>query len=116
MTERDLQKQVVQYLKVALPRGWDFFHPVNEGKRSLLANVDLARQGMRAGLPDLVIYRPGFIGFIELKSKTGRMQPSQLAFQAKSEANHVPYQVCRSLPEVQGVLAAWGIIPTARAA
>lgn len=61
MTEKDWQTRV---LDLARWRGWRVFHPY-DSRRSA------------AGFPDLVLVRGGRLLFIELKSATGRVSPSQ---------------------------------------
>lgn len=53
--ERHHQKRVAQYLNM---RKLLWCHLPNEGKRSLLANVELKRQGLLAGMPDNLIFTP----------------------------------------------------------
>lgn len=55
-------------------------HIPNEGKRSRLAGWKLKEEGLRAGTPDYFLAIPvnPYNGlFIELKSPTGRLLPSQ---------------------------------------
>lgn len=108
--EEDLQRSVVRYLKAANPRCIWFATTNQRGTRSKVEMGILKAMGARAGVPDLVFVRPmGLIGFIELKAPKGVQSPAQQQFQAECDALGVPYMVCRSLPEVEGVLMGWGI-------
>ena len=103
--EEELQRAVVQFLKMACPTALWFAVPNQRGTRKRWENEMLVAMGVRAGVPDLVFVLPGGrVGFIELKAAKGRMETSQLIF--AEEALHL---VCRSLAEVQGALAAWGL-------
>lgn len=50
---------------------------VNEGKRSPWAGEKLKLQGMTAGMPDLQIFLPQEIVFIEVKNEHGIIKPEQ---------------------------------------
>ena len=55
-------------------------HVANEGKRSLVGNVELNRQGRKKGVPDicLPVARKKANGlYIELKRQGGRLTPEQ---------------------------------------
>jgi len=107
--EEDLQKAVVRFLWGARP-DCQFFATTNQkGRRSTTEMRVLKAMGARAGVADLVFYRGGFIGFIELKAAKGTQSPAQEQFQAECDASGVPYMVCRSLAEVEGALKGWGV-------
>ena len=108
--EEDLQRAVVQFLKVACPTALWFAVPNQRGTRKRWENEMLVAMGVRAGVPDLVFVLPGGrVGFIELKAPKGRMEASQLIFAEEALALGTLHLVCRSVAEVQGALAAWGL-------
>lgn len=53
--ERDEQRALTKYLN---GMGVLWFHPVNEAKRSLRLAARLRAQGMKAGVPDVLIFTP----------------------------------------------------------
>jgi hypothetical protein len=53
--ERDEQKALTKYLNAM---GVLWFHPVNEGKRSKRLAAMLRAQGLKAGVPDVLIFTP----------------------------------------------------------
>ena len=64
-----------------------FYHPSNEGRRSVQHNVSLARKGTKAGQPDLEIFlRGGKTVFVELKTMTGKISENQ---KRRMEALHL---------------------------
>lgn len=114
--EQILQQQVVAFLKVAHPTLL-FFHTPNGGGRSKVEASILKSMGVRAGVADLCFILPGArVGFIELKATNGTASTSQKTFRADCELQGVPYAECRSLAEVEGTLAAWGLKSRARVA
>lgn len=107
--EQALQISVVQYLRVALPSDvfWTAINPV-PGKTRAAAGLSKA-MGMRAGAPDLIFLDRGRFFGIELKAGKGTVSDNQLecAEDIRSAGGYI--HLCRSLPEVQGVLMAHGI-------
>lgn len=80
-------------------------------------------KGAPAGTPDILLVLPklvggdeysrlamridGFLCGLEVKTATGRQQPSQRAWQAKAEASGVRYSVVRSVREALATVEAW---------
>lgn len=115
--EEILQRQVVSLLNVTAPNCIWFATTNQRGTRSRAEMGILKAMGVRAGVADLVfVLADGRAAFIELKAPDGRQSPAQALFQADCEFHGVPYAVCRSLPEVQGTLAAWGCVLRGRIA
>lgn len=114
--EQVLQQNVARYLAAALP-ATIWFHIPNGGGRSKVEAGILKSMGVRAGVADLCFVLPGArVGFIELKAGKGTANPAQKVFRADCELQGVPYAECRSLAEVEGTLAAWGLKARARIA
>ncbi len=81
MSEHDEQVALVRWFDMQYPKysGLLFAIP-NGGHRHKLTAVKLKREGVRSGVPDLMlpVANDKYYGlFIELKTKTGRLQPSQ---------------------------------------
>ena len=78
------------------------FHVPNGGARGKAEAGRMKRQGVKAGVPDLVLpaARGGYHGlFIELKTETGRPTPEQKEWiRALSEQGYAA-TVCRGLDE-----------------
>ena len=77
MSEAGEQSAFVEYVEW---RGYPIFHIPNGGSRNKTEAANLKRQGVRAGVPDLMIpvARNGYHGlFIEMKTATGRATESQ---------------------------------------
>lgn len=104
MSERELQIECAKWLD---SQGWLWFHPTSEGKRSGRYGAGLKTQGMKRGLPDILIFEPwedgcvpGFGVAIELKTKRGRLKKEQRQWLTRLEARGWLTNVCRSLDEV----------------
>ena len=112
--EADLQKAVVQYLELALPKEAGVFWSatLNGIRVSRGIRAGLRDQGLRPGVPDLVFIplagpRAGQTFWIELKAEKGRPTPEQDAlmdvlFPAGRGA------FARSVHQVCAALSAWG--------
>jgi len=112
--EDNLQRQVASYLEIVRPDCvWTHF-PAGEA-RTAITGAKLRRFGLKRGWPDLIFVLPGGrFAALELKAAAGRQSPDQKALQAEIERLGSLYLVCRTLAEVEGALAAWGIAGRAR--
>lgn len=99
---------VADFLRRAMPDvlAWSHF-PAGE-KRSAVTGARLKRMGTQPGWPDFLINLPGGrIGYIELKSAKGRLSAEQEAFRDSVVINGARWALCRSVAEVDGILALW---------
>jgi len=117
--ERDLQKAVVKYLEAREKAVGDitFLHIPNAGKRTANHNYALARQGMRPGAPDLIVWAnlrgstPRAVTYqIELKSMTGRQSAAQKEFEARLTHIYHNYHLVKVKTEAEAVAAVGAII------
>lgn len=92
----------------ALPELDVMFHPANEGKRSPRYGAQKKREGLKRGVPDILLPVPnkkGFVGLaIELKriDKNGRktkVRPEQDRWLGRLRAYHWRTEVCYSAAE-----------------
>lgn len=106
MTESQLTKAVMDYWKALGVPG------------SLIASIPNMRAfgqpGLTPGLPDLIVVAPGLkAGFIELKTKRGRVSDAQAVILQLLESANVPCAVCRGLDEAIEQLEAWRVVRAA---
>ena len=79
-SEEDHQRALAEWLDM---RKVAWFHPPNGGHRARTVAAKLKGQGVKAGVPDVIIItpppaRPGAVGTVlELKTETGRVRASQ---------------------------------------
>lgn len=85
--EDDIQREVLQWLRVAHRKVYDCtIHVPNGGRRNLREAARLKTLGVRAGVPDLLCFwpAPSYRGAaLELKAPKGRTRPGQLDWLAR---------------------------------
>jgi hypothetical protein len=103
----------VDLLSVYANRGLlTFCHPANGGWRSKAEAGTFKAMGVRAGVPDLLVWKQGGGHFqIELKAGSGRLSAAQTAWHGTLENLGHRVYVCRSLDDVERVLRAEGVPP-----
>lgn len=98
MSERQLQTAVFGFLRVALPQdAVAFAVPNGDGQMTLAP-------GALSGAPDLCVIYQGRAVFIELKTRTGAVRPSQRWVHDKLIAAGAVVSVCRSVKDVEDFL------------
>jgi len=111
-SEADLQRAVVQALRVALPRAAIIHHCANEvtepGPLGARRQEILVGMGVHPGVADLMVLSEGRVLFLELKSPKGRLSPAQEAFRDAVLAQGFGCALVRSLDDALGALAAHG--------
>lgn len=109
--EARLQRDVLEYLTFALPRGVYRVRAGMEGaRRSQWEGGKAKGQGLSKGWPDLMLFnrQTRAIRWIELKSDTGALTAEQKELAAELRDHMV---VCRSLEDVEAALIGWGVTP-----
>ena len=119
MTEANLHRQIVQYLRLVLP-GAVVHHSANEvrrgGRRGHINRAINVGMGVVPGYPDLVIHAPDLTAFIEIKTDSGRLSEAQKALHERLTGMGYQIAVARSLDDVRAALAAWGFKTREKAA
>ena len=110
--EADLQRAVVQALRVALPRTAIIHHSANEvserGPRGARRQAILVGMGVHAGFADLIVISVGRVLFLEVKSQTGRLRKSQEVFRDTVVTQGFGWAMVRSVDDALGALADHG--------
>jgi hypothetical protein len=110
--EADVQRAIVQALRVALPRDAILHHSANEvtaaGPRGARRQAILVGMGVHAGFADLIVISGGRVLFLEVKSRTGRLRPSQDVFRDNVIAQGFGWALVRSVDDALGALADHG--------
>jgi hypothetical protein len=111
--EADIQRAIVEALRVALP--WPAF--VHASCHEVRGSSDWARRqqginqgmGALAGFADLMVCGSGRVLFLEVKTDRGRPSPAQLQFAVMVQTQGHGYAVVRSIEDAAAALAAQGI-------
>ena len=99
MTERGLQQSVFEFLRLALPTDAVCFAvPNGDGRMTTMP-------GALPGVPDICVVFKGRAIFIELKTKTGAVRPSQRFIHDRLTLSGAVVTVCRSVEEVETFLS-----------
>lgn len=122
MTEHALHQAVAQYLRLALrpPVYWTSIDH-GAGKMSLAAAARAKARGVKAGLPDILVFVPrdgggaSVVIGIELKTPVGRLSTAQKETHEQMTAAGARCRVARSLEHVEDILRANGVPLHARA-
>jgi hypothetical protein len=115
VTEYQIHASVLAYLRSTLPSGWMVVHVPNGGSRNPIEAARLKKLGVMAGWPDISIYgaRTGsngyipYAGFMEVKSKGGRIQPSQHNVMDRLKDAGFDVAVIRSVEDARECVKAW---------
>ena len=114
MTESQIHRAILQYLRLAMPRAL-IHHSANE---VALSGKDVARAigkakglGMLPGFPDIAVFPGAHIGplFFEVKTPRGTLSAAQRAVMGQLIDAGYRYAVVRSVTDAQERLAEWGI-------
>lgn len=113
--ERAIQCAIVKALKkYASPRTCFWYAIPNGGKRDVITAARLKAEGVVPGAPDLGFVLPfGLAAFLEIKADKGRQSVSQEFIEKQINALGGRYEVAHSVDEAWGILAGWGVLPSA---
>ena len=114
--EARLQKAVLQHLKMTGVPGIIYFHPANEGRRSIVTGANLKALGMLPGVADLVIIKDGRAFFLEIKAKGGRLSEAQAQFGALALEAGSQWACVDCIDAAINTLRNWGVIKPMRVA
>lgn len=110
--ERAIQVAIVKELRKHARCPW--FAVPNGGYRHMHTAMKLKAEGVCPGVPDLVFVLPGGrFGGLELKAEKGRLSDDQKNWRAWISAQQGWWGVAHSVDEAWGILAAWGVLPSA---
>lgn len=113
--EDDLHLAVAKLLNAILQKNvWWSTIGHGTSRLPLLLAVRLKRKGLKQGISDIwLIWRDAScqlaMGCLELKSEKGVLSDGQKVFRAEMMLLGVSYGIARSLDDVRGLLAQWGV-------
>jgi hypothetical protein len=113
--ERAIQTAIVAAVRrLCKPQQGLCYAIPNGGKRDVISAARLKAEGVLAGMPDLGFALPGGVtAYLEIKSAKGRQSVQQEFIEKQLTHLGHRYAVAHSIDEAWGVLAAWGVLPSA---
>jgi hypothetical protein len=108
--EQELQRAVLDHLRMRGQKGLVFFAVPNGGYRSGVEASIMKGLGVRAGVSDLILLYLGAFYAVELKSEKGKATLPQAAFLAEVRAAGGHTAVCNSLDAAIERLEQWGLL------
>lgn len=109
-SEHSVQVEIMTFLDRVLPSSCMAFAVPNGGNRNAITGAIMKREGVKAGIADIVILRnPGNAALIEVKNSKGKLSDKQAAFADWCDANGFPFVVVRGLDDVKAFLTSAGI-------
>lgn len=102
--EEKIQRDVAKFLDAALPTDAVWWHTPNGGGRSKAEAGALKAQGVKPGVPDVVVFWRGKLICIELKAPGGYPSPAQKLMRDRLQAAGAEWFLARSLEAVQFAL------------
>ena len=108
--EQAIHRAVVSHLNWRAMPGVFFFHCPNGGYRSKTEGAIFKGLGVKAGIPDLVIFYRAQIFGVELKASYGRLSPSQRLCMDAMEVAGARTAIAHSLDEALITLEFWGVL------
>lgn len=108
LSEARIQAAIIEHLE---RRGRGVaFHVPNGGARNKAEAARFKAQGVRAGVPDVLIFHAGKAYALELKSERGRVSPAQQSMLERLAAEGVTCSVAHGVDEAIGTLSLWGLL------
>lgn len=114
--EQDIQKAVVQHLRIRSAPGVVWFAVPNEGtvggEHARRIGGIMKAMGKRPGVPDLMFVLPpaGRVHGLELKAPRGRLSPDQKKTQAALTDAGATIATAYGLDDALAVLTDWGVL------
>ena len=112
--EDELQRSIVDYARWALPQNALLFAVPNGGKRHKREAQRLVGLGVRAGIPDLILWHDSHTLGIEVKLRNTYLSPHQRQMHDRMKVCGVPAVVVRSLDEFIATVQSFGVRLRAR--
>lgn len=103
MNESQIQCSIVKYIRYLFPKSILFAIP-NGHKRHIVTAFNLKREGVLAGVSDLIWLHEGRTYFLEVKTDKGYQSVNQKEFQSLVEKQGFRYAILRSTKDFDNFL------------
>ena len=108
--EQQIQRAVLEHLKLRHAPGVYWFHVANGGYRAPIEAKVLKSLGVTAGVPDLILIRGGKAYGLELKAHGGHLSPAQRTAHVLMRAAGAEVEVVVGLDAALRQLESWGLL------
>ena len=108
--EAQIQRALVEHLRLRAKPDVLFLHVPNGGKRDKIGAAILKSMGVLAGAADLLLWHGGNSFALELKSPGGRLSEAQLAFMARFADAGGHTAVAEGIDRAIAVLESWQLL------
>lgn len=109
--EHDIQSKAVSVIRRMVRPDVHVYAIANGGYRRPSEAVRLKAEGVKPGIADLIFIAPNrVVGFLEMKTKSGRLSDEQIGFQAICIRHGHLWGEARSVDEAVAVVRAWGLL------
>ena len=108
--EQQIQRAVLEHLKLRHAPGVYWFHVANGGYRAPIEAKVLKSLGVTAGVPDLILIRGGKAYGLELKAHGGHLSPAQRTAHVLMRAAGAEVEVAVGLDAALRQLESWGLL------
>lgn len=105
-----IQRAVAQHLDLRAKQGVVWWHTPNGGYRNAVEAARFKGQGVKAGVPDVIIFFEGQLYALELKAASGKLSQAQKDMLSTLQANGARIAVAYSIDEAVIVLEQWGVL------
>lgn len=105
-----IQRAVVEHLRVRARFGVQWTATANGGKRDARTGAMLKLSGVKAGVPDILLWHKGASFALELKADNGRLSESQHEFLEGLKNAGVYTCVALGLDQALKALKAWNLL------
>lgn len=108
--ESVLHKAIAKLLEAAAPKRVLWWHTPNGEKRDLVTASILKGMGVKAGVPDFLLYdtSTGYLHCIEVKAKDGYLSDAQKGWKTRFDASPTGrYAVARSVEDAIQIVQDW---------
>ena len=107
--EQILQRQVADFLTLALPTSDAWFTPIPAGGGGKVRGAILKGMGYKAGTPDMLVIYRGRAIWLELKSPRHYLSDVQRRCRDDLEAAGCHWELCWNLGDVERALRRFGV-------
>ena len=101
---------LVQHLQVRGEPDVIWWHTPNGGYRNTAEAALLKAMGVKAGVPDLILFRAGRLYCLEIKAQGGRASPEQIAFIGALDNAGAHTALVTGLDACLATLESWGLL------